>query len=92
MDQVFELRQVLQFTYVFAYYLEDAHEKLLFEFLQQQLEQSTEKLSELSESPLEKIDRALVVNYTRVTQQFMCNLLNGVEEGLTMNTPGNGEV
>jgi ariadne-1 len=79
-----QCRNVLKYTYVFAYYLDDGPEKTLFEFLQQQLEASNEHLSELSElPPLEKIDRAQVVNYTRITSQFMNNLLNGVASGLT---------
>merc|ERR1711871_1396157 len=87
MEQVFTLRQVLSFTYVFAYYLEESHEKTLFEYLQQQLEQSTEKLSELSEKLLEEINRTDVVNYTRVTNTFMQNLLDGVANGLTAGVP-----
>lgn len=83
MEQVFECRQVLKYTYVFGYYLEDGREKDLFEYLQQQLETTTEHLSEMSEAPIEKIDRAEVVNYTRVTKQFMTNLLDGVANELT---------
>jgi ariadne-1 len=82
MDQVFELRQVLQFTYVYAYYLEDPDERELFEFLQQDLERSTETLSELSERPLESMNRTEVVQFTAVTAQFMRNLLDGVRNGL----------
>jgi len=74
---------VLKYTYVFGYYLPDGPEKVLFEFLQQQLEMSTEHLSELSEQPIEKLNRADVTNYTRVTARFMNNLLEGVEQGLT---------
>ena len=75
---------MLKYTYVFAYYLDDGPEKTLFEYLQQQLESSTEHLSELSElPPLEKVDRAQVVNFSRITTQFMHNLLQGVANGLT---------
>jgi len=82
-DQVFECRRVLKYTYVFGYYLEAGPEKELFEFLQQELEKNTEHLSELSEFPLDKMDRTEVVNYTRVTGQFLKNLLEGVANGLT---------
>jgi ariadne-1 len=34
-EQVFECRNVLKYTYVFAYYLKDGPEKTLFEYLQQ---------------------------------------------------------
>ena len=81
---LFQCRNVLKYTYVLAYFLEDGPEKTLFEFLQQQLEAANEHLSELSElPPLEKIDRAQIVNYTRITKQFQDNLLNGVAAGLT---------
>lgn len=79
-----QCRNVLKYTYVFAYYLSDGPEKTLFEYLQQQLESATEHLSELSElPPLDKLDRAQIVNYTRITGQFMQNLLHGVQTGLT---------
>lgn len=79
-----QCRNVLKYTYVFAYYLADGPEKTLFEYLQQQLESATEHLSELSElPPLDKLDRAQIVNYTRITGQFMQNLLHGVQTGLT---------
>jgi ariadne-1 len=82
-EQVFECRAVLKHTYVFGYYLEDGPEKELFEFLQQNLEKSTEILSELSEQPLDTLDQAEVANYTRVTKAFMHNLLDGISSGLT---------
>lgn len=82
-DQVFECRRVLKYTYAFAFYLEDGEEKVLFEYLQEQLERSTEHLSELSEMPLEKLNRTEVVNFQRVTAQFMKGLLDGVADGLT---------
>lgn len=83
-QQVMECRSVLKYTYVFAYYLADGPEKQLFEYLQQQLEAATEHLSELSElPPLEKLDRAQIVNYTRITGQFLHNLVQGVQNGLT---------
>ena len=63
--------------------MKEGGEKRLFEHLQEHLEQSTEQLAELTEAPLEKMDRSQVVNFTRVTMQFLKNLLNGVEDGLT---------
>jgi ariadne-1 len=53
---------------------------------QEHLEKNTEHLAELTEAPLEKMDRSEVVNFTRVTMQFLRNLLQGVEDGLT--SPG----
>ena len=37
--------------------------------LQEQLERSTEHLAELTEKPVDKLDRADIVNFTRVTLQ-----------------------
>jgi len=86
-EQVFECRRILKFTYVFSYYLKDGPEKTLFEYLQQELEKTTEQLSELSEGPLEKMNRTEVANYTGVTQKFLQNLLDGVSNGLTGDVP-----
>jgi ariadne-1 len=76
-------RNALKFTYVAGYYMQDGSEMRLFEHLQEQLERSTEHLAELTEAPLEKMERGEVVNFTRVTMQFLKNLLEGMEEGLT---------
>ena len=80
---------MLQYTYVFAYFLhedERQQERNLFEFLQQQLEKSVEALSELSEQRLDVLsrreERSRLVNYTRVTDKFRENLLAGVRNGL----------
>jgi hypothetical protein len=49
---------VLKYTYALGYYMAaDAPERPLFEHLQQQLEASTEKLSELAETPVDKMNR-----------------------------------
>ncbi|KAJ0399064.1 hypothetical protein P43SY_008684 [Pythium insidiosum] len=78
-----ECRRVLKYTYVFGYYLPPGKEKSLFEYLQENLEKNTEHLTGLSEMPLDKMNRAEIVNYTRVTETFLRNLLAGVEDGLT---------
>ena len=78
-----ECRRTLKYTYVMGYYMKEGAEKRLFEHLQEHLEKSTEHLAELTEAPLEKMDRAQVLNYSSVTQRFLRNLLTGVEEGLT---------
>ena len=53
--QVIECRRVLQWTYVFGFYLEDGPEKFLFEFLQENLEKNSEHLHELVERPLDAV-------------------------------------
>ncbi|KAJ4454850.1 putative E3 ubiquitin-protein ligase dbl4 [Paratrimastix pyriformis] len=82
-EQVIECRRVLKWTYVFGYYLKDGPEKNLFEFLQRDLERTTEHLSELSEAPVEQIDRMELVNYSTATRKFLHNLMVGIENGLS---------
>lgn len=85
-EQLIECRRVLKYTYVLGYYLSPGKERDLFEYLQENLEKNTERLSELSELS-NAVDRAEVINYTRVTERFLHNLLTGVEEGLTSDMP-----
>mmetsp|Transcript_7976 Transcript_7976/g.9120 ORF Transcript_7976/g.9120 Transcript_7976/m.9120 type:complete len:558 (-) Transcript_7976:1248-2921(-) len=79
-QQVIESRKVLKYTYAFAYYLPDGPKKVLFEHNQADLESYTEKLSELSEKPVEQLKRTEVINYTRVTAKFIKSLLQSVEQ------------
>lgn len=46
------------------------------------LERFTEHLSELSEKPLQEMNRTEVVNQTRVVDRFMKKILEYVEEGM----------
>lgn len=86
METLIQCRRVLKYTYVFGYYLQEGTPtKRLFEHHQENLEKFTEHLSELSELDLEELKgdkRAEIVNYTRVTECFLKNLLKSVEEGL----------
>jgi ariadne-1 len=83
-EQLVECRRVLKYTYVFAYYMNSSAlmQKERFEHHQEMLERFTETLSELSEKPLDQMDRTEVVNVTRVVDRFMKNILKYVEEGL----------
>jgi ariadne-1 len=95
-DQVVTCRRVLKYTYAFGYYLPPGHEKNLFEHLQEKLEENTEHLHELVEKDLNPFldelstDRSPfyhykseLTNYYAVTKQFLTNLLDGIESGLT---------
>ncbi|OQS01106.1 hypothetical protein ACHHYP_01798 [Achlya hypogyna] len=75
-------RRVLKYSYVYAYYLAPGKEKDLFEYLQEDLEKNTEHLTGLAEKPLDKVDRSEIINYTRVTDNFMKNILGDVDDGL----------
>lgn len=72
-DLVIECRRLLKYTYVLGYFLQDGTpEKALFEHQQEMLEKDTERLQEATEQPkMELIDRARVINLTRVTERFM---------------------
>lgn len=69
-EQLVECRRVLKYTYVFAYYMDTtsaAMQKERFEHHQEMLERFTENLSELSEKPLNEMDRTDVVNQVGYT-------------------------
>lgn len=74
---------IRRYTYVMSYYIEEkTPAKELFEHHQENLEKYTEHLHELSETPLERIDRTDVINYTRCTDRFCKSLLQSVQDGL----------
>mmetsp|Transcript_36709 Transcript_36709/g.59313 ORF Transcript_36709/g.59313 Transcript_36709/m.59313 type:complete len:520 (-) Transcript_36709:770-2329(-) len=81
-DQLVECRQVLKFTYVFAFYLEAGPEKDLFEYLQEDLEATTERLSGMLEQEAEMLSKSDVMNTTRLAHVRLQHLLEGVEKGL----------
>jgi len=83
-EQLVECRRVLKYTYVYAYYLNPsaAMQKERFEHHQEMLEKFTENLSEMSEKPLDQMNRTDVVNQTRVVDRFMKNILKYVDEGM----------
>jgi len=95
-EQLIKNRRVLQYSYVMGYYLDKTKtaEKNLFEYLQEDLEKHTNHLSELYEQNIENIKdyhkfmewKESVTNYTRVTKKFLDNFLNGIADGLTVNS------
>eukprot|EP00594_Rhizosolenia_setigera_P014635 CAMPEP_0178956058 /NCGR_PEP_ID=MMETSP0789-20121207/9993_1 /TAXON_ID=3005 /ORGANISM="Rhizosolenia setigera, Strain CCMP 1694" /LENGTH=542 /DNA_ID=CAMNT_0020637845 /DNA_START=103 /DNA_END=1731 /DNA_ORIENTATION=- len=85
-DQLVECRRVLKYTYAFAFYLVDGKgKKDKFEHHQEMLERFTEDLSELSEKPMQEIDRTDVVNRTRVVKMYIKNILEYVDNGMEEN-------
>jgi len=93
-EQLITNRRILEYSYVYGYYLDKKKtaEKNLFEDLQENLEKHTNFLSELYEMKLKKLTsyqmfyewKEKVTNYTRVTRQFAQNFVDGVSRGLTL--------
>ncbi|KYQ93780.1 ariadne-like ubiquitin ligase [Tieghemostelium lacteum] len=97
-EQLLKNRKVLQFSYVYGYYLDKkSQEKNLFEYLQEDLEKHTNFLSTLYELSLDKLEdyqafikwKESVTNYTRITKKFLDNFVEGVSGGLTNQHPHN---
>ena len=93
---IIDSRRVLEWTYVFGYYLENENERPLFENLQEMLEKFTESLHELVEMPLDKFlvdgiprdsfdeHRASITNLLSSADTYKVHLLEGIEIGLTI--------
>jgi ariadne-1 len=80
-----ECRGSLKYTYVYGYYLEDGREKELFEYLQEDLERVTEKLSEILENtPVENFNRDEIISTSRSAEKRLEHLLNDSKSGLTV--------
>jgi ariadne-1 len=92
---VIECRRVLKYTYILGYFLTGAA-KQLFEYHQEMLEKNTDLLSEYTERPPLEVDRAQVVNFTRITDKFLRDLLEsmmdgGLGLGVAAVGPGDGD-
>lgn len=83
-EEIFFCRQILKYTYVYAYYMcDESKEKDLFEFLQQDLERNCEMLHELCEQNWQEINQKMMINYTNISHHFVKQLLDGISKGLT---------
>jgi len=84
-EELLECRNVLKYTYVFAYYLEEAGaKKELFESFQENLEKTTEQLSEILEkAEITQIHRLKALNVIQLARTRKTNLLSAVDQGLT---------
>lgn len=96
-EQLIKNRRVLQWSYVYGYFLRNkSSEKELFEYLQQDLEYHTDKLSGLYEQTINENNtyhefmewKESVTNYTRVTSGFLDKFVQGVMSGLTTSNDG----
>eukprot|EP01120_Amphizonella_sp_Union-15-10_P002490 TRINITY_DN1273_c0_g1_i4.p1 TRINITY_DN1273_c0_g1~~TRINITY_DN1273_c0_g1_i4.p1 ORF type:complete len:614 (+),score=95.91 TRINITY_DN1273_c0_g1_i4:141-1982(+) len=89
-NQLIECRRTLKYTYVYAFSLPEGAEKTLFEYLQGDLEETTEKLSGVLENfKVEDSNhgeyykrKSVVVDISLMAGKKLQHLLEGVEEGL----------
>jgi len=78
-----ESQNVLKYSFVYNYYLEDdAPEKHIFVFLLQELQTTTQQLAEILEAPGILRRRTEAVDLAKLAQTKKDNLLRGVENGL----------
>ena len=80
MEQLFECRKILKFTYPYSYFLTGKNEKNLFDYLQQELETNTEELSYLLEN--KATDKQSIINSAKVAKTRLEHLLEGVSKGI----------
>jgi len=66
-NQLIESRNILKYTYVYAFFMVEGSEKNLFEYLQEDLEKNTEALSGILEDS-KKYDRDEVLNTTKISK------------------------
>jgi ariadne-1 len=75
-DLLHQMRGVLKFTYVYAFYTQDVTKKALFELHQSQLEMIAERISrELNKVHVEDLDQLAIKNLTRVADSALKHLL-----------------
>lgn len=97
-EQLIECRRTLKHTYVLAFYLPDlSPEKNLFEWLQEELEVTTESLSGVLEKPISGSaeEKRKIIDLTNLARTRLEHLLDGVREGLTQGarfTPEGREI
>lgn len=94
---VVRCRRLLKYSYAFAYGLSEKMEEdqrtggggnsssqamEVFTYMQSNLESNTEALSEMSEKPIEDIDRDTMLNFVACTNTLVDNLRKGIQSGL----------
>jgi len=79
-EQLIECRRTLKYTYVFAFYMLTGPEKNLFEYLQAELEKTTEQLSGYLEAPVGSHTPRQIKDVTGLAGKRLQHLREGVEE------------
>lgn len=81
--ELLKARRVLCGSYVHGYYLEDdGYNKTIFEFMQNELEEVTEKLSEMIARPYLRTPRTVIVQTTALARRKRHEFIRAVAQGL----------
>ncbi|KAI4467591.1 rbr family ring finger and ibr domain-containing [Holotrichia oblita] len=81
--ELLKARRVLCGSYVYGYYLEDdGYNKTIFEFMQNELEEVTEKLSEMIARPYLRTPKAVIVQTTNLARRKRHEFVRAVAQGL----------
>ena len=82
-EALIECRRTLKCTYPFAYFMDQASaERPLFEYLQGDLDRTTERLSKELEAAAAGADRLVMVNLAGEARTRLRHLREGVADGL----------
>jgi len=82
-ETLLDCQNVLKYSFVYSYYLGDtSQEKLLFVFLQEELEKTTVNLSEILEEQNILKRRTETVDLTKLAQKKKDNIIRAVQNGL----------
>ncbi|KAJ8981920.1 hypothetical protein NQ317_008825 [Molorchus minor] len=81
--ELLKARRVLCGSYVYGYYLEDdGYNKMIFEFMQNELEEVTEKLSEMIARPYLRTPKAVIVQTSALARRKRHEFVRAVSQGL----------
>nr|CAI5842726.1 unnamed protein product [Callosobruchus analis] len=81
--ELLKARRVLCGSYVYGYYLEDdGYNKAIFEFMQNELEEVTEKLSEMIARPYLRTPKSVIMQTTALARRKRHEFVRAVSQGL----------
>ncbi|XP_056638664.1 ankyrin repeat and IBR domain-containing protein 1-like isoform X1 [Diorhabda sublineata] len=81
--ELLKARRVLCGSYIYGYYLEDdGYNKTIFEFMQNELEEVTEKLSEMIARPYLRTPKSVIIQTSALARRKRHEFVRAVEQGL----------
>ncbi|CAD5126134.1 DgyrCDS14303 [Dimorphilus gyrociliatus] len=80
--QLLKARRVLKCSYVYGYYLDDGFRKSIFEMMQNDLEESTETLSQIIARPYLRTPRQKIIGAASQVQRKRSEFLTAVAKGV----------